>query len=166
MLLSLFTVIMIVSTNYLPDINSSMETHPLFKKSNSSLIIEAFISKYILIYYSFGVSDWNFLMRMVNGNHKNTITIGHWNGGSSFLSKSEKGREKLNEIENYLYNQKIDILGVSEANLDRNIPEYEYKIQGYSTVKSPGNISRIVTFISDDIIWKEKKNFGNELSCN
>ena len=105
-------------------------------------------------------------MRMVNGNHKNTITIAHWNGGSSFLSKSEKGWEKLNEIENYLCNHKIDILGVSEANLDTKIPEYEYKIQGYSTVKSPGAVSRIISYISDDIIWKEKTNFGKELSCN
>ena len=164
--ISLFTVIMLICALNLTHNNSNTEIHSASYESNSSLKIEANLSNYIIVCYTFGISDLNLLMRMVNGNRKNTIKIGHWNGGSSFLSKSEKGREKLNEIENYLLNHKIDILGISEANLDTNIPEYEYKIQGYSTVKSPRDTSRIVTYISDDIIWKEKKNFGKELACN
>ena len=42
--------------------------------------------------------DWNSFINALNGNIKNTLTIAHWNGGSSFLDKSEKGREKLSEV--------------------------------------------------------------------
>ena len=63
-------------------------------------------------------------MKVLNGNIKNTITIAHWNGGSSSLGKSEKGKEKLLEVENLLTNHKIDILGLSEANLDDELDEY------------------------------------------
>ena len=94
------------------------------------------------------------------------ITIAHWNGGSSFLAKSDRGREKLNEIENFLKEKKIDILGVSEANLDSTIPECEYKIPGYSIVRSHGAISRIITYISDNLIWRELKDFAKDVSCN
>ena len=48
------------------------------------------------------VYDWNLYLRMTNRNTKNTVTIAHWNEGSSFLSKSEHGKEKLQEIENFL----------------------------------------------------------------
>ena len=41
-------------------------------------------------------------MRATNGNIKNTITLAHLNGGSSFLGKIERGIEKLQEIENFL----------------------------------------------------------------
>ena len=57
-------------------------------------------------------------MKALNGNIKNSITLAHWNGGSSFLGKSEKGREKLQEIKDILRDNNIDILGISEANLD------------------------------------------------
>ena len=36
--------------------------------------------------------NWNFLMRMVNGNGRDTITITHWNGGGSYLCLSERGK--------------------------------------------------------------------------
>ena len=34
--------------------------------------------------------DWNKYMKIVNGNRDSTITLGHWNGGSSQLGKSAK----------------------------------------------------------------------------
>ena len=73
----------------------------------------------------------------INGKSKNSVTIAHWNGGSSFLAKSDRGREKLTEIENYLRLNEIDVLGVSEVNLDATPAEYDYKIESYSTIKSP-----------------------------
>ena len=106
------------------------------------------------------IIDWNSYMKAINGNIKNTISIAHWNGGSSFLGKSEKGREKLNEVENFPVENKLDVLGLSEANLDSEVQEYNYKIQGYHCVKSPGNISRLVVFIREGLIWRELKNFG------
>ena len=113
-----------------------------------------------------GVGDWNTYMRAINGNSKkNTVTLAHWNASSSFLGKSERGREKLREIENYLHQHKIDILGVSEANLDNTLGEYEYKIQGYSSIKSGRDTARVITYIREDLIWKELKNYGNNLAC-
>ena len=41
------------------------------------------------------IIDWNSHMRATNGNIRNTITLAHWNVGSSALGKSEKGIEKL-----------------------------------------------------------------------
>ena len=75
-----------------------------------------------------GVKDWNSYMRALNGKIKNIVTLAHWNGGSSFLAKCERGKEKLREIENYLLLHKIDVLGVSEANLYDNVPLHEYNI--------------------------------------
>ena len=37
--------------------------------------------------------DWNKLMKIVNGNREHTVTIAHWNGGSSQIGKSAKGIE-------------------------------------------------------------------------
>ena len=110
-------------------------------------------------------SDWNTFMKALNGNIKNTLTIAHWNGGSSFLGKSEKGREKVSEVENLLVSNKIDVLGLSEANLDAELDDYNFKIQGYHCFKSPGTVARLVTYVRDELLCKELKKFGNDLSC-
>ena len=109
--------------------------------------------------------DWNAYMKAMNGNIKNNISIGHWNWGSSFLGKSDKGREKLTEVENILTKFKLDVLGLSEANLDIDLQNYNYQIQGYQCIKSPGNVSRLVVYIRDGLVWRELKNYGNDLSC-
>ena len=41
--------------------------------------------------YRLKTSDWNAYMKAINGN-KTCIDIAHWNGGSSHLGKSSKGR--------------------------------------------------------------------------
>ena len=46
--------------------------------------------------------DWNKYMKITNGNRESTITIGHWNGGSSQLGKSARGIEKLKQIKHIL----------------------------------------------------------------
>ena len=48
---------------------------------------------------SYVCMNWNLYMRSINGNTKNTLNIAHWNGGSSFLCKSDRGKEKLQQIE-------------------------------------------------------------------
>ena len=59
----------------------------------------------------------NKYMKIVNGNRVSTITLGHWNGGSSQLGKSAKGLEKLEQIKYILGKYKIYVLGITEANL-------------------------------------------------
>ena len=56
------------------------------------------------------------------------------------------------EIENFIKLNNIDVLGISEANLDTTSEEHDYKILGYSTVKSPGAVARMVTYIREDLI--------------
>ena len=91
--------------------------------------------------------DWNKYMKITNGNKEPTITIGHWNGGSSQLGKSAKGIEKLEQIKHILGNNKIDILGISEANLKQDLDPCHYRIEGFDCIKSGGNTARTITYI-------------------
>ena len=74
--------------------------------------------------------DWNRHMKMVNGNKDSTITLGHWNGGSSHLGKSDRGLHKLEQIKFILEKYKIDILGISEPNLHHDLDPCHYRIEG------------------------------------
>ena len=73
-------------------------------------------------------------MRMYNTN-KMTITIklAHWNRGSSHLGTSNLGKAKLENIKFLLSKHKLDVLGVSEANIERGTQDHEYRVHGYST---------------------------------
>ena len=42
-------------------------------------------------------TNWNKYMRFTNGN-TNTLTVAHLNAGSSYLGRSNKGKDKLNQI--------------------------------------------------------------------
>ena len=94
---------------------------------------------------------WNKEMRSYNGNTKKNITIGHWNGGPSYLGNSLRGKDKLEAIRIILEDHKIDILGVSEANIDTNIDQSQILIQGYNMAKSEGNIARICVFYKSNL---------------
>ena len=72
----------------------------------------------------------------------------------------------MQEIDNFIKLNNIDVLGVSEANLNNSVAEYKYKIEGYNTIKALGPVSRIITYIKEDIVWREIKNYANELSSN
>ena len=74
--------------------------------------------------------DWNSYMKAINGN-KTCLDIAHWNGGSSHLSKSSKGKEKLLHTKFLLSKYNLDVLGLSEANLHKSVNELEYKIDNY-----------------------------------
>ena len=66
--------------------------------------------------------------RIISRNTQNSITIAHWNGGASYLADSQKEIEKLQEIKLLLKQHKIDIMGISEANIKWEINEANYHI--------------------------------------
>ena len=47
--------------------------------------------------YQLKACEWNSYMKAMNGN-KTCINVAHWNGGSSHLGKSSKGKEKLHHV--------------------------------------------------------------------
>ena len=104
-------------------------------------------------------------MKSYNGNIKQSINIGHWNGGSSYLGKSDRGIEKLNEIEHYLISNKLDILGISEANLDIQLDESAYLIQGYNVIRSSGDIARVIVYIKEDLQYKILSSLNNDIAA-
>ena len=59
--------------------------------------------------YRLKASDWNAYMKAINGN-KTCIDVAHWNGGSSHLGKSSKGREKLLHARFLLSKYNVDLL--------------------------------------------------------
>ena len=61
--------------------------------------------------YQLKASDWNAYMKAINGN-KTCIDVAHWNGGSSHLGKSSKGREKLLHARFLLSKYNVDVLGL------------------------------------------------------
>ena len=63
---------------------------------------------------------WNKLMHITNGNIRSYITMGHWNGGPSYLGNSLRGNDKLESIKEILSNNELDILGISESNIESN----------------------------------------------
>ena len=46
----------------------------------------------------FNTTEWNSFMKATNGNIKQCMNVAHWNGGSSHLGKSTKGKEKLEHV--------------------------------------------------------------------
>ena len=61
--------------------------------------------------YIYETTTWNKLMHINNGNIRRNITLGHWNGGSSYMDNSLRGREKFESIKEILTSNDIDILG-------------------------------------------------------
>ena len=53
-----------------------------------------------------------------------------------------------------LTNNDIDVLGISEANIESNIDSSLYNIDGYYTARSSGNISRICVFYESNLAVK------------
>ena len=110
-------------------------------------------------------TNWNLFMRMVNSNGRDTIMIAYWNGGGSYLCLSERGKEKLENIKLHLSEHKLDILGISEANLSSQVNSSLYHIEGYNTLIAPGNPSRIVVFIKDNLTYKLRKDLNSDLAA-
>ena len=104
-------------------------------------------------------------MKMVNGNKELTITIGHWNGGSSCLGRSVRGLHKLEQIKFILGKYKIDILGISEANLLHDLDPCHYRIEGYHCIKSGNKIARSITYVRSTLNYKVNSDLMNNNSA-
>ena len=109
--------------------------------------------------------DWNAHMKMVNGNKNSTITLGHWNGGSSHLGKSDKGLHKLEQIKFILKEYNVDILGISEANLHHDLDLCHYRIDGYDCIKSREKIARAITYVRSTLNYKVNFDLMNDYSA-
>ena len=70
------------------------------------------------------------------------------------LEKSSKGIEKLEQVKLILSNNKIDILGISEANLKNDLDPCNYRIDGFDCIKSGGDTARTITFIKSNLNYK------------
>ena len=109
--------------------------------------------------------NWNSTMKAINGN-KTCINIAHWNGGSSHLAKSSKGREKLHHVKFLINKYNADVFGLSEANLHQSVNEYEYKIDKYKSFHQKSNMSRIVVYVREDLDCKiEEKLMDPDIAC-
>ena len=104
-------------------------------------------------------------MRMINGNGRDTITIAHWNGGGSYLCLSDRGKEKMENIKLLLSEHKFDILGISEANLSSKVNSSLYHIDGYNTIIAPGDPSRIMVFIKNNLTYKIRNDLNSNLAA-
>ena len=51
-------------------------------------------------------------MHIIHENIRRNITKGHWNGGSSYMGNSLRGREKFESIKEILTSNDIDILRI------------------------------------------------------
>ena len=118
---------------------------------------------HIIIYDSH--INWNLFMRIINGNGKETLTISHWNGGGSYLGMSDRGKEKLRNIKFLLSEYKMDIFGVSEANVSSLLSESEYHIEGYDTILSQGNPSRLIVYIKNNSSYKVRNDLKTDVAA-
>ena len=80
--------------------------------------------------YQLKACEWNSYMKAMNGN-KTCIDVAHWNGGSSHLGKSSKGKEKLHHVKFLLNKYNVDVFGLSEVNLHKSVNNLEFKIDKY-----------------------------------
>ena len=115
--------------------------------------------------YQLKTCDWNAYMKAMNGN-KTCLDVAHWNGGSSHLGKSSKGREKLLYAKFLLSKYNLDVLGLSEANLHKSVNSLEYKIDNYKIFHQDLKIARIVTYVRDDLDCKvEESLMDTNIAC-
>lgn len=103
-------------------------------------------------------------MKVYNGNHRNILNIASWNGGSSYLGKSVRGKEKLESIKQILKSYDIDILVVPEANIEIDTLDAEHRIEGYKLLKSNGNIVRVCLYYKENLVIKTPIRYDNKES--
>ena len=78
---------------------------------------------------------------------------------------SERGKEKFENIKLLLSEHKLDILGISEANLSSQVSSSLYHIEGYNTLIAPGNPSRLVVFIKNNLTYKLRSDLNSDLAA-
>ena len=115
--------------------------------------------------YQLKAREWNSYMKAINGN-KTCINVAHWNGGSSHLGKSSKGKEKLHHVKFLLNKYNVDVFGLSEVNLHKSVNNLEYKIDKYRAYHQDTNIARIVTYVREDLDCKvEESLMDPNIAC-
>ena len=95
-----------------------------------------------------------------------SLRIGVWNKGGA----NQELKKKINEITIVLHSQKLDCLGITEANLRKEADLQEVSIPGYKLVHDMGmdnNVkknSRVVVYIKEDLSYQVMKNLmGGDL---
>ena len=93
----------------------------------------------------------NNLMRQINGNGRTrqNITLAHWNLGA------KSWQRKREEIEMVTMQYDLDILVITEANMDINLNDYEKQIRGYDIIlprtTEKRNLARIVMLVKQGV---------------
>jgi len=101
------------------------------------------------INYSF--RNWNKLMHCNNGNKRNILKVGHWNGGPSHLGRLRRGHEKMESIKELLTLHNLDAMGISEANIEKNTEDSLLQVDGYNMIRSKGDIARLCIYYKKDL---------------
>ena len=57
----------------------------------------------------------------------------------------------------FLNKYNIDILGISEANLNKTVQEYEYMIPNYKVFSQEKDMNRVIVYVKDNIDCKLEK---------
>ena len=103
----------------------------------------------------------NKLIKQLNGNGKNSITVCHWNLGS------KKWKNKINQIQALADQNLADLIFISEANLDELTPLHESRIVGYNitlpkTLKINGT-ARLVLLTRENLEFDLKTDLMDEI---
>ena len=93
--------------------------------------------------YKYLYKNWNKLMHSMSRDLRNSVKLGHWNGGPSYFGRQGREVEKLETIKEILLLHKLDVLGISEANIEKSMEETSLHIDGYELVRSNGKIARL-----------------------
>ena len=108
----------------------------LFASSHSHLFRgTALHSTLVSDFHSISNKRRNNLIKQMNGNGKNSLSICHWNLGS------KKWRNKRNQIQALADQDNPDVIFISEANLDDLTPPHESLISGYN-ITLPKTVTR------------------------
>ena len=107
-------------------------------------------------------NDINSVIHNITGNFKESnLLMMHWNAGPAFLER------KLHNIEAIVSDKKPHIIGISEANLRREVDKLEVNIEGYileyleALENDEVNLSRLCVYIRSDIKYKRLTNLEN-----
>ena len=71
----------------------------------------------------------------------------------------------MEQIKFILDKYKMDVLGISEANLLPDLDPCYYRIDGYDCIKSGGKIARSVTYVKSNLNYKVLPTLMNDASA-
>ena len=68
-------------------------------------------------------------------------------------------------IKEYIRKHCLDIIGISEGNVDADLEPCLYNMDGYTSFKSNGKIARMFVYVRDDLVCREVSGLGSEILC-